>query len=176
MREPVAERNLDGYGAPPISWARVLERLEKGFPQVPGSGGPGRHTCWLTTVRPDGRPHVMPLGVLWLDGALYFNTGPGTRKGRNLAHDPHCVITFATQEFDLVVEGRAERVTGERLHRVAEGYAAQGWRPSVRDDALHAEHSAPSAGPPPWYVYEVAPVKVFALGTAAPYGATGWRF
>jgi len=46
----------------------------------------------------------------------------------------------------------------------------------VRDGALYAEFSAPSAGPPPWHVYEVTPTTVFALGTAEPYGATRFRF
>lgn len=176
-KEPMAERNLDGYGAPPIPWARVRERLEEGLTQGPGSGGPARHTCWLATVRPDGRPHVMPLGVLWVDGALYFNAGATTRKARNLAHDPHCVITVATDAFDLVVEGEAVKVTDEaKLQRIAEVYTSQGWQPTVRDGGLHAEYSAPSAGPPPWHVYEVTPETVFALGTAEPYGATRWRF
>jgi nitroimidazol reductase NimA-like FMN-containing flavoprotein (pyridoxamine 5'-phosphate oxidase superfamily) len=44
---------------------------------------------WLATVRPDGRPHVMPLLRLSLDGAFYFITGESTRKGKNLAGDPH---------------------------------------------------------------------------------------
>lgn len=176
-KEPMAERNLDGYGAPPIPWTRVRERLEEGLSQGPGSGGPARHTCWLATVRPDGRPHVMPLGVLWVDGALYFNAGATTRKAKNLAHNPNCTITVATHGFDLVVEGEAVRVTDEaKLQRIAKVYASQGWQPTVRDGALYAEFSAPSAGPPPWDVYEVTPVTVFALGTAEPYGATRWRF
>ncbi len=176
-KEPMAERNLDGYGAPPIPWTRVRERLEEGLSQGPGSGGPARHTCWLATMRPDGRPHVMPLGVLWVDGALYFNAGATTRKAKNLAHNPNCTITVATHGFDLVVEGEAVRVTDEaKLQRIAEVYASQGWQPTVRDGALYAEFSAPSAGPPPWDVYEVTPVTVFALGTAEPYGATRWRF
>jgi len=25
---------------------------------------------WLSTVRPDGRPHVTPMVSVWLDGAL----------------------------------------------------------------------------------------------------------
>ena len=177
VTEPTAERNLDGYGAPPIPWTKVRERLEEGLTQAPGSGGPGRHTCWLATVRPDGGPHVMPLGVLWVDGAFYFNAGATTRKARNLAHDPRCVITVATHGFDLVVEGEAARVTDDaRLQRIAEVYAAEGWQPTVRDGALYAEFSAPSAGPPPWDVYEMRPTTVFALGTAEPYGATRWRF
>src|SRR6266852_932588 len=113
-REPKAERNLDGYGAPPIPWRSVRERLEQGLSPAPGSGGPDRHTCWLATVGPDGRPHVMPLGVLWVDGAFYFNSGAGTRKAKNLARNPHCVLTVATNEFDLVVEGDAVKITDEQ--------------------------------------------------------------
>lgn len=176
VKEPVAERNLDGYGAAPVQWARVRDSLE-GLTQAPETGGPDRHTFWLATVRPDGRPHVMPLGVLWVDGALYFSAGPGTRKARDLAHDPHCVIAVATHDFDVVLEGEAVKVTDEaKLRRIAEVYAAQGWHPTVRDGALYAEYSAPSAGPPPWEVYEVTPTTVFGLGTAEPFGATRFNF
>jgi len=178
-REPKAERNLDGYGAPPIPWRKVAERLEQGMTQAPGSGGPDRHTCWLATVRPDGRPHVMPLGILWVDGAWYFNAGAATRKAQNLAHNPHCILTIAMFEFDLVVEGKAVKVTDPaRAGRIAEAYRAQGWGASVLDGeaSLTADYSAPSAGPPPWDVYEVTPETVFAIGTTEPYGATRWRF
>ena len=176
-KEPLSERNLDGYDAPPIAWARVRERLDQGVTQPPGTGGPDRHTYWLATTNPDGSPHVMPLGVFWVDGAFYFNAGPGTRKARNLANDSRCVITVATHPFDLVVEGEAVKVTDDaELRRIADVFAAEGWESTVRDGALYAEFSAPSAGPPPWHVYEVTPTTVFALGTAEPYGATRFRF
>ena len=177
IKPPTTERNLDGYGAPAIAWNRVRDQLHKGFTQGPGTGGPNRHTVWLSTVNPDGSPHVMPLGALWIDGAFYFTSGPGTRKSQNLARNPHCVLSVATEPFDLVIEGDAVKVTDEaKLKRLAEAYSRQGWSPTVRDGAFYAEYSAPSAGPPPWYVYEVTPVTVYALGTAEPYGATRFRF
>lgn len=175
--EPTAERNLDGYGAPPIPWEKVRARLEARIPQAPGTGGPDRHTFWLATTRPDGQPHVMPLGVGWLDGVLYFTAGPATRKARNLARDPRCVLTVATHDFDVVVEGKAVRVTDEaKLRRIAEEANADGWPVTVGDGALHGEFSAPSAGPPPWHAFEVKPETVYALGTAEPFGATRWTF
>lgn len=171
--EPTSQRNLDGYGAPQIEWARVRAVLDGEITQAPGTGGPGRHTAWLTTNNPDGTPHVMPLGLISVDGTWYFNSGPGTRKSRNITRDPRCVISVATRAFDLVVEGMADRVVdGAELQTVAEAFAAQGWPASVAGDALTAEFSAPAAGPPPWHVYKVVPSKVFALGTAEPYGAT----
>ncbi len=173
QNDPIATRNLDGYGAPIIDWSRVAPILAGELPQGPDTGGPNRHTHWLTTTNPDGTPHVMPLGALGIDGALYFSSGPGTRKSRNIERDPRCVMSVATHPFDVVVEGVAERVTDRaELQRVAETYADGGWPASVEGDALTAEYSAPAAGPPPWYVYKVVPATVFALGTAEPYGAT----
>lgn len=171
--QPAAEQNLDGYGAPPIEWERVAEVLDSTLTQAPDTGGPNRFTTWLTTTNPDGSPHVMPLGVGDVDGTWYFTSGPGTRKSRNLERDPRCVVSVATHPFDLVLEGTAERVTdGDELQAVADHYVRTGWPARVADDALTADFSAPSAGPPPWYVYRLVPATVFALSTAEPYGAT----
>jgi hypothetical protein len=135
------------------------------------------HTHWLATVRPDGTPHVMPVGAVWLDGVFYFTTGAATRKARNLAHNPRCVIALAAPDLDLVVEGEAVKVTDEAtLQRLAQIYADQGWPATVRDGAFYHEFSAPSAGPPPWDLYKVTPTTVFGLATAEPSGATRWRF
>ena len=80
-------------------WATARARLEN----------PERdRTYWLATVRPDGRPHVVPLLGLWLDEAFYFLTGESTRRGKNLAANPRCVMTTSSQllpALDLVVEG-----------------------------------------------------------------------
>ncbi len=91
MKDPSSKKNLDGYGAPIIPWEKVHKRIQKGFTQAPKTGGPDRHTAWLATVRPDGKPHVMPIGVLFVDDAFYFNTGPKTLKARNIARDPSSV-------------------------------------------------------------------------------------
>jgi hypothetical protein len=86
------------------------------------------------------------------------------------------VVSVATDPFDLVIEGAAERVTdaGE-LSAVAQTYVRDGWPAQVAGDAVTAEFSAPSAGPPPWYVYRVKPSTVFALGTSEPFGATKFQ-
>ena len=128
-------------------------------------------------MRPDGRPHVAAVGALWVDGKLYFTSGPQTRKSRNLAHNPACVLSVSLPNLDLVIEGTAARVTDEdTLQRLAQAYADQGWPASVSDGALTAAYSAPSAGPPPWFLYVVTPVTAFGVATAEPNGATRWQF
>src|SRR3954454_758140 len=79
---------------------------------------------WLSTVRPDGRPHVTPLIGVWSDGALVFCTGPEERKARNLEQNRHCVLTTGTNALhrglDVVLGGDAVRVTDEhRLRHLA---------------------------------------------------------
>jgi hypothetical protein len=168
-REPVA-KSIDGYGADVIPWSRARDLLETSQPQP-------ALTHWLATARPDGRPHVAGVGALWMDDGFYFTAGPGTRKARNLAANPECVISVSLQGLDLVVEGVARKVTDQAtLERVAIAYNQAGWPARVENQALTAPYSAPSAGPPPWEVYALAPVTAFSVASAEPYGATRWRF
>jgi PPOX class probable F420-dependent enzyme len=169
----------DLYGSPLLDWERIRTRLNEGVTQAPDTGGPNRHTCWLATINPDGSPHLNGIGGLWMDDAFWFETGETTRKGRNLARDPRCTLSVATQEFDLVVEGEAYKVTDPgSVAKVAERFAADGWPARVDESgtALTAEYSAPSAGKPPWHVYRLQPKTATALGTVDPGGATRWRF
>jgi hypothetical protein len=176
----VEARNLaDLYHLPLLDWAAVTARLGAGIPQAPGTGGPDRHTCWLATIDPDAAPHVTGIGAMWVDGAFWFETGATTRKGRNLARDPRCTLSLATAEFDVVIEGEAHLVTEPAtVAAMAARWAADGWPARVDDSgqAITAEFSAPSAGPPPWHLYRLTARAATVLGTVEPGGATRWRF
>jgi hypothetical protein len=164
------QTNLDIYGHPPIPWSRAEHQLEAAV-------GQSASHFFLATVRPDGRPHVAGVGALWVDGRFYIVSGAGTRKSRNLAERADCVISVALPDLDLVVEGAATKVTdGPTLQRLAERYDAQGWPATVKDGAFTAPYSAPSAGPPPWDLYEFTPRTAFGVASAEPHGATRWRF
>ena len=174
-----AKNLADLYELPALDWDRIEARLDAGVTQAPETGGPNRHTCWLATINPDSSPHVTGVGALWFDGAFWFETGEETRKGRNLARDPRCTLSVATREFDLVVEGDANRVTDPAtVAAMAARWVAEGWPARVDDsgEALTADFSAPSAGPPPWFVYRLTPRTATALATVEPGGATRWRF
>jgi Pyridoxamine 5'-phosphate oxidase len=123
--------------------------------------------------------HGVGIGALWAGSHFWFETGKDTRKGKNLARDPRCTLSVATQEFDLVVEGEATLVTdAATVADLAARWAAEGWPAHVDDTglALTADYSAPSAGPPPWQVYRLTPHTATAVGTVDPGGATRWRF
>lgn len=172
--------NLAGlYELEALDWAPIRSRLQEGLSQAPGSGGPDHHTCWLATINQDGSPHVTGVGALWVDDAIWFQTGDRTRKGINLARDPRCTLSSAIHGYDLVVEGTAHPVTDpSTVAAMARRWADEGWPVQVDDSGvmLTAEYSAPSAGPPPWRVYRMAPRRATAVQTVDPGGATTWTF
>lgn len=177
--EGMDTKNLaDLYDLPTLDWAPFAAKLDAGYTQVPGSGGPSRHTTWIATIDADGSPHVTAVGSLWHDGAFFFETGRTSRKGRNLARDPRCTISLSLEDFDLVVEGEAELITEPALVAEVAQLYAEDWPVRVDDSgtALTAEFSAPSAGSPPWHVYRVVPKTAMVLSIAEPGGATRFTF
>jgi PPOX class probable F420-dependent enzyme len=124
---------------------------------------------WISTVRADGRPHVTPLVAVWHDEEVHFSTGADEQKARNIANDPHVVLTTGSTDWDggidVVVEGRARRVT-ERgvLEQLAAAWAQKWdgrWRFESTDDGFRDGDGGLAL------VFAVRPTKVlaFAKGT-----------
>lgn len=169
-REPIETKNLDIYGNAELPWSRARELLK---------GTPSRLdiTFFLGTVRPDGRPHSAGVGALWHEGEVFIVSGPNTRKSRNLAANPACTLSVKPEGMDVSMEGEAHRVTdAPTLELAAKLYRESGWPVEVQGDAFTAPYSAPSAGPPPWYLYRFTIHAAFGVGSAEPHGATKWRF
>jgi hypothetical protein len=90
-----------GYGFPEttkglLSWSWAEQRLKKS------------HNYWITTVKPDGAPHTMVVWGLWQDGRFLFSTGSKSRKARNLAENPKCIVCNEHAHEAIIVEGVAE--------------------------------------------------------------------
>jgi hypothetical protein len=166
MTEPISTRNLDRYGFAELPWSRPRDILASDTPEAD-------LTFFVATVRPDGRPHWAGVGAILVDGALYFTSGPGTLKSRNLAANPACAVSVRLRGMDLVLECEAHRVTdASTLERVAAVYRTGGWPASVEGDALTAPYSAPSAGPAPWHLYRLTLHTAVGVAGAEPHGAT----
>src|SRR5919107_1173099 len=92
-------------GLPPVDWEAVVEKLEAG--SAPAPDAMNARTTWLSTLNEDGSPHLTAVGALWLDGTFWFQTGPGTRKARNVARDRRCRVALSIPYAGVVVEGDA---------------------------------------------------------------------
>jgi hypothetical protein len=52
----------------------------------------------------------MPVWGAWIDDAVWFSSGPRSRRARNLARDARCTITTDNPLEPVVVEGTAALV------------------------------------------------------------------
>jgi hypothetical protein len=137
-------------------------------------------TYWVTTVRPDGRPHATTVAGVWLEDAFQFATGRSERKAKNLAAgNSHVVVTTGCNGWDgldIVIEGEAVPVTDPtRLARFADAITRKyddffGLR--VIDGELKGGAGATDVP----VAFEVRARKAFGFAKGASFGQTRWRF
>jgi hypothetical protein len=109
LRKPKASRpKIPDYGIEEgrknlLPWRWAEERLAN------------TKNYFLSTVRRDGRPHVMPIWGVWIAGQFYFSTGKDSVKARNLAANPHCVLCPGGADEAVILEGIAETVLDKKM-------------------------------------------------------------
>lgn len=133
--EPTASRpTMPGYGVLPpnkgpglLPWSWAEERLRDS------------HNYYLATGHPDRRPHLMVVWGLWNGGRLCFSTGRLSRKARNLAQNPSCVIATERAEEVLILEGMAETIDDQAaIDRITPAYQEKYGMGFPSDDPLFA--------------------------------------
>jgi hypothetical protein len=67
---------------------------------------------WLVTVDADGKPHLVGQWGAWIGDRWYFEGSVETRWSRNLTREPRIAMGAERGTAAVMVEGRAERVTG----------------------------------------------------------------
>ena len=102
------------------------------------------HLASLTTARPDGSPHVVPVGFSYDPGGQIARiiTWADSRKARNVADRPggRAVVCQVDGGRWLSLEGPAT-VTDDpaRVAAAIEGYAGRYRQPGDRDDRVAIE-------------------------------------
>jgi hypothetical protein len=133
---------------------------------------------WVSTVRPNGRPHLTPVVGVWLDDAFYFSSGPEEQKSKNLAASRYCAVITGCNRWDdgldLVLHGDAVLVRDRQvLRRVADAHTAKygsAWAAEVDEDGTFRMHGhAP-------LVYQVSPTQALGFGKTDGFSQTRWDF
>jgi Pyridoxamine 5'-phosphate oxidase len=78
-----------------LDWRWAEERLE------------ASRNYWIVTAGGDGEPAAAPVWGVWADGAVYFGTASGSRKGRNLARDPRVIVHLESGDEVVILRGEA---------------------------------------------------------------------
>ena len=149
MSDPVISRPKfpEGYLENPITlltWQQVEKRLRES------------KNFWLCSVRPDRRPHAVPVWGVWLQGRFYFDGSPHTRHARNIASNPAVTVHLESGDKAVILEGSCQMIA--RPAAELADTAAQAYR-----DKYSAYGYAPQAEQ--WDeggLFVVVPVKVLA--------------
>lgn len=168
-REPIRVVNIDEAGKPPLQWDAIRAVLT-------GSHGP-QEAVYLATVRPDGRPHVAGIAIVWIAGDFVFTSGPNATKSRNLAVNPACTLAGRIGRFDFTADGIAERVTDRLLlEQAVEYFRADEWPATIVEKGISAPWNAQTAGPPPWNLYRMRYASIVVVGHGPEGQATRFEF
>ncbi|ANY06065.1 pyridoxamine 5'-phosphate oxidase family protein [Pseudonocardia sp. HH130630-07] len=62
---------------------------------------------WLSTVRPDGRPHVTPVWFVFDDDVWWIGCARHSVKARNVGACPQVALALEGGDAPVVAEGRA---------------------------------------------------------------------
>ena len=107
-----------------LTWDWVAEQLTE-----------AKH-YWLASVRPNGKPHVVPRWGAFMDNKLYYDGSPETRHARNLLGNPNVSLHLESGEKAIILEGMsqpADKPVPEFAKRLAKAisdkYAALGYSP-----------------------------------------------
>jgi PPOX class probable F420-dependent enzyme len=65
---------------------------------------------WLSTVRPDGAPHIVPIWFTWDGTSLLVFSKPGAQKVRNVRVSPIAMLALGEPEDDFDVAMAEARV------------------------------------------------------------------
>ncbi|MFF2567340.1 TIGR03618 family F420-dependent PPOX class oxidoreductase [Streptomyces sp. NPDC058084] len=119
-----------------------------------------RRTCFLTTTRPDGTPHLVPVGVTYDPAtqiARVISSGDSKKVRNLLAAGPGAAVAvsqaegrrWCTLEGTAVVKGDAESVT-DAERRYAERYKTPRPNPKRVVIEIHVTKAMGTAKPSGW--------------------------
>lgn len=122
---------------------------------------------WVSTTRPDGRPHAMPVWGVWMNDTLYFGTARSSVKGRNLAAHPAISVHTESGDEAVIIEGIAEEVTDRVEFNAYTAATAE----------KYAGMPAEAEPDPGTVIYKVNPKVILAWREKDfPVSSTRWRF
>jgi nitroimidazol reductase NimA-like FMN-containing flavoprotein (pyridoxamine 5'-phosphate oxidase superfamily) len=77
---------------------------------------------WLATTRPNGKPHLIPIWFVWVDGRFYICTPEDSVKARNLRANPRASVSLEDGSKPVIAECTAEFLQKPYPAAVVEGF------------------------------------------------------
>ncbi|MEW6093333.1 MAG: pyridoxamine 5'-phosphate oxidase family protein, partial [Chloroflexota bacterium] len=114
---------------------------------------------WISSVRPNGRPHSVPICHVFDQGRIYMLTPPASIKVANIRSNPHVQVAgyLEDPEAGLIFDGLAELAPERRLELSLLFESKYNW--NLIDEDVHTQ------------VLVIIPTRLIAWGR---YGEGRW--
>ncbi|HEX6303724.1 MAG TPA: pyridoxamine 5'-phosphate oxidase family protein [Anaerolineales bacterium] len=66
---------------------------------------------WLATIRPDGRPHLVPIWYIWRQEKIYLCIEPSSVKAFNISRNSYVSLALEDGSNPVICEGVAREIT-----------------------------------------------------------------
>ncbi|MBY9000669.1 MAG: pyridoxamine 5'-phosphate oxidase family protein [Candidatus Heimdallarchaeota archaeon] len=73
---------------------------------------------WVSTTRPDFKPHTRPIWGIWLDEFFYFGGGSNTKTVRNLLENENVTVHTESGDRAVIIEGVVEKFEDDELNQI----------------------------------------------------------
>jgi hypothetical protein len=124
----------------PARWRAIEARLSR------------ESNIWFATVRGDGRPHLVPLWYVWLEGKVYVCTGSATQKFANMYNNQNVALALPDAANVVIIEGEAHTVGRAVIDALAEHFDHKYERDFRYDETAD------------WRLIEITPYKILVWG------------
>jgi hypothetical protein len=116
-------------------------------------------TCWMSSVRPDGRAHLAPIWHVWHEGCAYVCTPAQAVRAVNIAHNASVSLSLPDPYAVLIIEGTAHPAPEMEATLQPHFYTKYDWDISTDPDYD--------------LILRIAPRKIMAWGD---HGEGRWHF
>ena len=96
-----------------VTWNWVAEQLTES------------KNYWLSSVRPNAHPHVVPRWGVFMDNKFYYDGSPETRHAKNVVANPNVSLHLESGDQAIILEGISQpagKPKPELAKRLAEEY------------------------------------------------------
>jgi len=154
--EATPARKVKGYRMPEtrenlVSWDFVAQQMS------------GSRHYWISTVFPDGRPHVVPVWGIWHENRFHFEGSLQTAWGQNILKNPQIAVHLPNADRVVILEGTAHIIKDDEIDEDT-------W--DLLDTTFQKKYQVDKGSP---YIF-VQPIRVLAWNGEALTTMTRWIF
>ena len=108
---------------------------------------------WMSTTRPNGKPHLIPIWFIWLNDRFYICTESKSVKIQNLRHNAGISVALEDGNKPVIAEGKAVLIETSFPEAVRQAFISK-YKWDISADPGSGQHTLIEIAPEKWLKWE----------------------